>query len=246
MTSRAEADAFEARCLLRAARQGALATVSAGEPHASLVTPATTGEGDVLLLLSDLSLHTRALAEAPACALLVGGPAIDANPQTAPRVSIHGEAVRLGGDEADRARARYVAIHPYAAPYAGFADFGIWRIRPASALFVGGFGRARKLTGASLTVATSVADALRDAEAALIRAGGSGTVAIDADGIDRADPDPDPDPDVDADADADADPGRGTSRLTRGTRRCAFDAPAGDPASFEAALGRLAARRGLA
>ena len=214
-------DAFEARCLLRTARQGALATVAAGGPHASLVTPATTAAGDVLLLLSGLSQHTRALAASPGCALLIAGIAADANPQTAPRVTIHGEAERLEGDEAERARRRYVAIHPYAALYAGFADFGIWRIRPRDALFVGGFGRARTLGSAALAVRTAVVDALRAAEATLIAAAGPDAVAIDADGIDRV-------------------------RADGGTQRFSFDASAGDVASFEAALGRLAARRGLA
>ncbi|MDE2326698.1 MAG: pyridoxamine 5-phosphate oxidase, partial [Rhodospirillales bacterium] len=40
---------------------------------------------------------------------------------------------------------RYLAIHPYARGYAGFTDFGIYRLSPVGARFVGGFARAATL-----------------------------------------------------------------------------------------------------
>jgi putative heme iron utilization protein len=48
-------------------------------------------------------------------------------------------------------KARFLAVHPYAALYANFADFAIWRLRPAQALLVGGFARANRLGRAALT-----------------------------------------------------------------------------------------------
>ena len=66
----------EARNLIAAARSASLATVSDGAPFAALVTPAFMPDGAAILLLSQLSSHTRHLQANPACALLlVGEPA---------------------------------------------------------------------------------------------------------------------------------------------------------------------------
>ena len=131
--------AWHARMLLRAARAATLATVADGQPFASLVTPACAPDLSLLLWISMLSEHTRHLRADARCSLLVSGPPAGANPQTALRLTLTGIAL----PDADPAlKARWLAVHPYAALYAGFADFTIWRIRPAQALFVGGFARA--------------------------------------------------------------------------------------------------------
>ncbi len=155
----------EARRLLRAARGGTLATSAAGQPFASLVTPATAPDGSVLLLLSELSEHTRHLRDEPRCALLVAGAADGPNPQTAPRLTITGVA-HLEPDPA--LRDRWIAAHPYAAFYAGFADFHLWRIMPASGAFVGGFARAYRLREAQLRPDPAAVAAVAAAEAGII------------------------------------------------------------------------------
>jgi heme iron utilization protein len=157
---------LEARRLLRAARVGTLATSAAdGQPFASLVTPAMAPDGSVLMLLSDLSEHTRQLRAEPRCALMVAGPPADVNPQTAPRVTVTGVAEL---DPSPSLRARWVALHPYAAFYAEFGDFRLWRLRPRGGLFVGGFGRARRLREAQLAPAPGAAAALEAAEMRII------------------------------------------------------------------------------
>jgi putative heme iron utilization protein len=139
---------WEARKLLRAARVGTLATVADGQPFASLVTPACAPDLSLLLLLSDLSEHTRHLRAEPRCSVLVAGTPENANPQTAPRATITGQAERI----VDPAlKARYLAVHPYAALYADFGDFSLWLIRPQDGLYVGGFGRAARLRATQLT-----------------------------------------------------------------------------------------------
>jgi putative heme iron utilization protein len=139
--------AWDARKLLRAARFGTLATVNDGLPFASLVTPACAADLSVLMLLSDLSEHTRHLRAEPRCSLMVTGVAEGANPQTTPRVTVTGSAERIAEPAL---KARYLAVHPYAALYADFADFSLWRIRPLGGLFVGGFGKAARLRAADL------------------------------------------------------------------------------------------------
>jgi putative heme iron utilization protein len=185
--------------LLRAARVATLATQAQGQPFASLVTPACAPDFSLLLLLSDLSEHTRHLRAEPRCSVLAVGKPESANPQTAPRVTVTGVAERL----ADAVlKARYLAVHPYAAMYAGFGDFGVWRIRPLGGLFVGGFGRAVRLRVGDLTPDATAVTGFAEAEAAIIercnaecgdalaciagRPGAWRMITVDPDGFDLA------------------------------------------------------------
>ena len=200
MAEAADGTAFEARKLLRAARSGTLATAAdGGQPFASLVTHACAPDLSILLLLSDLSEHTRHLRADPRCSLLVCGPATGANPQTAPRVTVTGLA-EMADDAA--LKARFLAVHPYAAMYADFGDFHLWRIRPMGALFVGGFARAVRLRQAELMADAAAVVTIAAAETGIIAhcndghadalaaiAGGEADwrmVAADVDGTDLA------------------------------------------------------------
>lgn len=156
---------FEARRIIRAATAATLATQQEGQPFASLVTPATSPDLAPLLWLSTLSEHTRHLQRDPRCALLFTGRAESANPQTAPRVTLTGTAEAI----TDAAlKARWLARHPYAALYADFADFGLWRIKPLGALMVGGFARATRLRMAQLLPDAAAVAAIAEAEADII------------------------------------------------------------------------------
>jgi heme iron utilization protein len=229
-----EPPAWAARKLLRAARAATLATSAQGQPFASLVTPACAPDLSVLLLLSDLSEHTRHLRTEPRCAVLAVGATETANPQTAPRVTVTGLAEPLSDLTL---KARWLAIHPYAAMYAGFGDFSLWRIRPLAGLFVGGFARATRLKQTDLTPDADAVAALRAAEAdiighcnidhgeALARLGAavSGTAGpwrmatVDVDGCDLA--------------------------LGDAVTRVAWSAPVADAGGVRAELVRLVARR---
>ena len=157
--------AWIVRRLLRASRSATLATSMQGQPFASLVTPASAPDLSLLLFLSDLSEHTRHLRSDPRCALLMTAAAPEANPQTAPRVTVTGLAEAVDDTVL---KARYLAVHPYAALYAGFADFHLWRIKPLNALFVGGFARAVRLKSADLTPDPTAVAAIAAAEASIV------------------------------------------------------------------------------
>ncbi len=137
-----------AAALAVAAKSAALATMHGGMPLASLVTPGWDVDGAPVLLLSALAAHTRHLRASPACALLLAGQAQDENPQTAPRLTLSGFAAKM--DAPGKARERYLKAHPYAAAYAGFADFAFWKVTIAAAQYVGGFGNAGILDVAAL------------------------------------------------------------------------------------------------
>jgi heme iron utilization protein len=135
-----------ARALVRRCRSATLASALTGRrqgwPYASLVTVACTGEGSPVLLLSTLADHTRNLLEDPRAALLFEEASGLVNPQTGPRVTLTG---RLKPTSDPIAARRFLARHPGADLYAGFADFGFYRMTVERAHYVGGFGRANWL-----------------------------------------------------------------------------------------------------
>jgi heme oxygenase (biliverdin-IX-beta and delta-forming) len=161
----AESPAWQARKLLRGVRSGCLATISKGQPFASLVTPACMPDGSLLMLLSRLSEHTRHLAADPHCSVMLSGTAASENPQTTPRVTVTGVA-EVVDDPA--LKARYLAVHPYATLYADFGDFATWRVSPAAALLVAGFGRAFRLKGADLAPDPTALTAILGSEAGIL------------------------------------------------------------------------------
>ncbi len=167
MTASAEETlGLAARRLLRATRAGSLATSGRdGQPFVSLVTPAAAPDGSVLLLLSDLAEHTRHLRAEPRCAVLVAGAPAEANPQTAPRLTVTGLAEP---DNDPALKARFLAVHPYAALYADFGDFRLWRVRPTGGLLVSGFARAARLREADLSPDLAAVAELLAAEPAII------------------------------------------------------------------------------
>lgn len=159
---------FEARRLVRAASSATLATSAEGAPFAALVTPATAPDLSVLLLLSSLSEHTRQLRADPRCAVMFVGRPEGTNPQTAARVTLTGLAEPVPEAEVPALKARWLAKHPYAALYADFGDFALWRIRPGGGLMVGGFARATRLRLAELLPDPAAVAAIAAAEAEII------------------------------------------------------------------------------
>ncbi|HEY6434392.1 MAG TPA: DUF2470 domain-containing protein [Acetobacteraceae bacterium] len=189
------------RRLIRAARSASLATIMSGDcggsPFASLVTPATAPDLSLLLLLSDLAEHTRYLRDDPRCSVLMTAPKEMNNPQTTARVTVSGLANLVTEPSL---KARYLARHPYAAFYADFGDFHIWRINLIMASFVGGFARAARLQASEFVPDANSVAAIAEAEPlilercnrdhanALARIAGSAgdwhLVALDVDGCD--------------------------------------------------------------
>lgn len=198
---------FEARRLIRGAASAVLATQTGGQPFAGLVTPAAAPGLTLLLWLSSLSEHTRQLRAESRCALLFQGPPEGPNPQTAPRVTVTGLAEPVPEAEAPPLKARWLARHPYAALYADFADFALWRVRPVAALLVAGFARATRLRAADLLPEPGAVAAVTAAEPGILEhvnrdhagalaaiaqgllglpAGAWRLVAVDVDGCDLA------------------------------------------------------------
>jgi len=137
-------DAKAARALIRNADRVALATRrhDDGGPQVALAAVATDLDGSPILLLSELSEHTRNIAADARVAILFDGTEGHRNPQTGPRVTVFGKAK---ASALPRHRARYLARHEGAALYADFSDFRFFHVDVTEARLVGGFAQAETL-----------------------------------------------------------------------------------------------------
>jgi heme oxygenase (biliverdin-IX-beta and delta-forming) len=156
-----------AKALLRATRAGTLATLdrNTGHPFASLVNVATDVDGSPLILVSRLATHTANLEVDGRASLLLAetgkGDAL-----AHPRLTVLGTfaPVDREGDDDARIRRRFLTRHPKSELYAGFGDFGFWRMGVVSAHVNGGFARAADLSAADVLTDVSGAGELIEAE----------------------------------------------------------------------------------
>lgn len=199
----AASHAERARTLAHAATSALLSTVlhpraeAPGHPYGSLVNVALHGP-DPVFLVSALAEHTRNLEADARCSLLVTE-AGNGNPLALGRVTLLGEARKLGRDVGGAGEA-YLAVHPQARYYLDFGDFAFWRIEVRSLRYIGGFGRMSwvdagdwanaapdPLAGAAAGIITHMnedhADALRDYCLAFSRARDFSAVSMT--GVDR-------------------------------------------------------------
>jgi len=155
------------RGLLRALDRASLATNLPGEPaawpYASLVLVAVDHDLSPILLLSDMAEHTKAIKADDRVSLLFDGTGGLEQPLTGPRATVLGRAGRTADE---RLKARFLARHPDAALYAGFKDFGFYRVTVERAHLVGGFGKIRWIDGAELV--PPQAAGLAEAEAGIV------------------------------------------------------------------------------
>jgi putative heme iron utilization protein len=153
-----------AKRVLRSAATGSLGTLSPdGSPFASLVTVATTYAGEPILLISKLAVHTQNLARDRRASLLLVEPGGEAgDPLAGARLTLKGEVT--GPDVDPMLRQRFLAVHPEAAGYANFGDFGFYRFTIGSGHLVAGFGRIIDIPAADLRTESADAGEMIEAE----------------------------------------------------------------------------------
>jgi hypothetical protein len=146
-----------ARALILGAGHAALGVTdpATGAPHVTRVAVMGRGDGSVVLFVSALSLHTRALRMSAACSVLLGEPGAKGDPLTHPRLTLLARASFVAQGSADHATLRdaWLTRHPKARVYADLPDFAFAILTPTGAHLNGGFGRAFALTPAELTPA---------------------------------------------------------------------------------------------
>jgi hypothetical protein len=122
-----------------------------GFPFVSRIAVAPFAPG-LMTLVSDLSLHTRALAAAPDAALLIGDPPGKGDPLNHPRLGLSVRARPLEPDMLAAAREGWLGFHPKSKLYIDFADFRLLRFDLLGGALTEGFARAYALTAQDLAL----------------------------------------------------------------------------------------------
>ena len=147
MDKTSKAPGVQVRAVMRGALRASLATTLArygdSQPYVSLTLAAVDHDASPLLVLSDLADHTYNIQADPRIALLFDGTLCQPDPLAGARATILGRAVKV---DQPRLLARYIARHPGAGAYAGFADVHLYRVEVARAHLVAGFGSIHWLT----------------------------------------------------------------------------------------------------
>jgi heme iron utilization protein len=143
----------QARAIIAQARTAALAFThpDTGAPFISRIAIAVA-LGHLHALVSDLALHSRALAVHPQAALLLGEPGPRGDPMNHPRLSLATTAEPLPDTERGSLRAAWLTVHPDARIYVDFADFRFLRFRIQSGAMNAGFARSFTLTASDLSL----------------------------------------------------------------------------------------------
>jgi heme oxygenase (biliverdin-IX-beta and delta-forming) len=153
------------RSLLRRSRQGALATLMAGngDPYCSLVNVATCVDGAPILLISRLAVHTKNILADNRVSLMLDERAAG-DPLEGARIMVSGRAEEPGADHLGAVRRRYLSTHPSSQAFVDFKDFFFAVIRPTGAHLVAGFGRIIDLKPEQFLTPIADAGALIEAE----------------------------------------------------------------------------------
>ncbi len=161
--------AERARTLVYLGRAGTLCTLSVrhpGHPFGSLMPYALDREGQPILLISTMAVHTQNLHADRRASLFVTQPDWTGDPLAGGRVTVMGEVSQLSGADAFEARETYLARHPNASYWVDFEDFGFYRLEVADVYHVGGFAAMDWVSGEAYRAARP--DPLADAVAGII------------------------------------------------------------------------------
>lgn len=162
----------QARILLHSARYAALAVIDpeTGFPSVSRALTGTDIDGVPVILVSELSAHTKALSRDPRASALFGEPG-KGDPLAHPRLSVQCNAERVEREHPlhERIRSRFLAHHPKAKLYIDFPDFCFFRLVPLVASLNGGFGKAFVLPGSDLMILSAANEMLAKEADAIVR-----------------------------------------------------------------------------
>lgn len=140
--ARRRTPAEEARTLVATNSLGTLSTLTAGgDPWGSLVAYGQLRDGSPVLLVSTLAEHGRNLPLDGRASLVVAEGVHGGDPLDSGRVTLAGRAERPSGEEADAARAAFLAAVETAHHYVDFGDFALYVLRVDRVRWVGGYGR---------------------------------------------------------------------------------------------------------
>ncbi|MEE2746414.1 MAG: DUF2470 domain-containing protein [Pseudomonadota bacterium] len=145
----------DVRNLCRCAIKATLCTTNsdrnkyAGWPTGSLVTIATAWNGSPILLLSDLSAHTKNILMDDRASLLIEDDKRLVNPQRSRRVNLIGKIKRLKDKKFSY---RFLARHPEANLYSRFSDFNFFTMDVKDCQYIAGFAQAFEVNAKNIVL----------------------------------------------------------------------------------------------
>ena len=129
--------------LLKNYQQAAIGTNSGKYPDVTKVTPVLFDDGNIYLLLSDLSNHTRNIRNVSSTvSLYFAGEHRHATQMNNPRVTLYGTLELADKSQFDLKE--FDKRDKGASMYGNFGDFNVWRFVEKDRLYVEGFGKAYK------------------------------------------------------------------------------------------------------
>ncbi|WP_414829441.1 HugZ family protein [Alteromonas sp. H39] len=131
---------FDAKHLSRTHHSGVLSTLSTsmpGYPFGSVVPFYLTAQGDAIIYISDIALHTRNIKADPKVSLTIFDAEED-DSQASGRVTLLGNAERVATEDV---KAQYFALFVQATRYEQTHDFNFYKIRTERVRYIGGFGK---------------------------------------------------------------------------------------------------------
>jgi putative heme iron utilization protein len=134
-----------------------------GDPYCSLVNVASHCDGSPILLISRLALHTRNILADSRVSLMLDE-RVEGDPLEGARIMLAGRAEQAGDADEAVLRRRYLNAHSSAEAFVSFEDFSFFKVRPAAAHLVAGFGRIVDLAPEQFLTELSDAAALLEAE----------------------------------------------------------------------------------
>jgi heme oxygenase (biliverdin-IX-beta and delta-forming) len=161
--------AERARTLVHLARAGTLVTQSRrlpGFPFGSVALYAVGESGLPSFLISTMAMHTQNLVTDPRASLLVAQPGWTDDPLAGARVTLVGNAAKVGQEETPAVRDVYLARHENARHWVDYDDFAFYRLEVVEVYWVGGFGEMGWVSAADYGAAAP--DPLADAAPAII------------------------------------------------------------------------------
>ena len=142
-----EARATMDRLMSEASFAALAVTREDGSPSVTRVAFSVDKDRVPVTLISDLSLHTKALRSERPCSLLIGEPGEKGDPLTHPRLTLHCLPQFVTREDAgyEGLRDWYLERRPRAKLYVDFADFNFVRFEVVDGLLNAGFGKAFKM-----------------------------------------------------------------------------------------------------
>lgn len=158
-----------ARTLAHVGRVGTLSSLSTkhpGWPFGSVMPYALDERGSPLFLISSMAMHTQNVARDARVALMVAQHAGLDDALGSARVTLMGNAVKVGPEDRASVRERYLASYENAKYWVDFEDFSFYRLEIIDVYYVGGFGVMGWLSAEDYYAAE--ADPLADAAAGIL------------------------------------------------------------------------------